>query len=242
MALVCAARLSLWCGALEEAERLIEEGMNLAHVHGIVALRVQGSMHLGCIRVQRGEPEAGLSLLTEGIPQYRGMGAPYALPSQLCFVADAYRQLGRVEEGLATVAEAVRLTETYANLWWAADVYRLKGEMLLTAAGQSTTRRSTGRSQSSAGRVTSASASSQYPVSHTQAEAEEWFHKALGIARQQEAKSLELRVVMSLSRLWHAQGKKVQAHQLLAEVYGWFTEGFDTTDLQEAQALLAALV
>ena len=60
--------------------------------------------------------------------------------------------------------------------------------------------------------------------------------------RQQEAKSLELRVVMSLSRLWHAQGKKIQAHQLLAEVYGWFTEGFDTTDLREAQALLAELV
>jgi hypothetical protein len=146
MALVCAARLYLWCGALEEAERLIEEGVSLAHVHGVVALRVQGSIHQGCICVQRGEPEAGLSLLTEGIPQYRGMGVLYALPSQLCFVADAYRQLGRVEEGLATVAEAVRLTETYANVWWAAEVYRLKGEMLLTAAGQSTTNHSTGRS------------------------------------------------------------------------------------------------
>jgi predicted ATPase len=66
-------------------------------------------------------------------------------------------------------------------------------------------------------------------------------HQALGIARQQEAKSLELRAVMSLSRLWHAQGKKTQAQQLLAEVYGWFTEGFDTTDLREARALLAAL-
>src|SRR5262245_9386959 len=71
---------------------------------------------------------------------------------------------------------------------------------------------------------------------------EEWLYKALGIARQQEAKSLELRVVMSLRRLWHAQRKKIQAHQLLAEVYDWFTEGFDTTDLREAQALLAALV
>jgi hypothetical protein len=140
------------------------------------------------------------------------------------------------------VAEAVRLTETYANVWWAAEVYRLKGEMLLTPASQSITKRGTGRSQSSAGRATSAGASSQYSVSHTQAEAEKWFHKALGIARQQEAKSLELRVVMSLSRLWYAQGKKSQALQLLAAVYGWFTEGFDTTDLREAQALLAELV
>ena len=86
MALVCAARLSLWCGALEEAERLIEEGMNLAHVHGIVALRVQGSMHLGCIRVQRGEPEAGLSLLTEGIPpvSWHGSAVCAALAALLC--------------------------------------------------------------------------------------------------------------------------------------------------------------
>jgi predicted ATPase len=142
--------------------------------------------------------------------------------------------LGRAEEGLATIAEAVHLMETSVNVWWAAEVYRLKGELLLTATGQSTTSRS-------AGRDTSAVASSQSPVSRTQAEAEECLHQALGIARQQEAKSLELRAVMSLSRLWHAQGKKTQAQQLLAEVYGWFTEGFDTTDLREAQALLAAL-
>ena len=241
MALWCASRLQLWCGALAEAEQLAAEEVSLAHEHGAVRFSVRGSIQQACIRVQRGEPEAGLLPLIEGLSQYRGLGAPDALPSHLCFVADAYRQLGRAEEGLATIAEAVLLTETSANVCWAAEVYRLKGELLLTATGQSTTSHSTGRSQSSAGRDTFAVASSQSPVSRTQAEAEESLHQALGIARQQEAKSLELRAVMSLSRLWHAQGKKTQAQQLLAEVYGWFTEGFDTTDLREARALLAAL-
>jgi predicted ATPase len=242
LACVRAAEVHLWCGALAEVERLVEEGRSLAREHGVALFSVQGGILQAYVRVQRGESEAGLSLLTEGVAQYRGLGAPDALPSHLCFVAEAYRQLGRVEEGLATVAEAVRLTETQADVWWAAEVYRLQGELLLMPTGQATTSRRVGHSQSRAGRDTSAGTSSQSPLSRTPAEAEERLHQALGIARQQEAKSLELRAVMSLSRLWHAQGKKTQAQLLLAEVYGWFTEGFDTTDLREAQALLAALV
>jgi predicted ATPase len=74
-----------------------------------------------------------------------------------------------------------------------------------------------------------------------EAEAEACFHRAINIARQQQAKSLELRAVMSLSRLWQSQGKKDEARQLLADIYGWFTEGFDTVDLKEAKALLDAL-
>jgi predicted ATPase len=81
----------------------------------------------------------------------------------------------------------------------------------------------------------------QFPTPHIQTEAEACFHKAIEIARQQEAKSLELRAVMSLSRLWQQQGKSVEARTLLAETYGWFTEGFDTKDLREAKALLDAL-
>src|SRR5262245_12002831 len=78
-------------------------------------------------------------------------------------------------------------------------------------------------------------------ASSIQKEAEECFKKAIEIARHQQAKSLELRAVMSLSRLWQQQGKKAEARQILAEIYGWFTEGFDTKDLQEAKALLEAL-
>ena len=94
---------------------------------------------------------------------------------------------------------------------WEAEVYRLRGVLLLRQTGT------------------------------PQAEAEAWLQRALDVARRQEAKSLELRAAMSLSRLWQQQGKRAEAHALLAPVYAWFTEGFDTADLQEAKALLAAL-
>ncbi len=81
----------------------------------------------------------------------------------------------------------------------------------------------------------------QGPESGVRKQAEEWFHKAIDIARRQEAKSLELRAVMSLSRLWQQQGKRDEAHQVLSEIYSWFTEGFDTADLQDAKALLDQL-
>ena len=94
---------------------------------------------------------------------------------------------------------------------WEAELYRLKGELLLTRS------------------------------SEHQAEAETCFQQALDVARRQQAKSLELRAAMSLARLWQQQGKRAEAHELLAPIYGWFTEGFDTADLQEAKALLEAL-
>jgi DNA-binding winged helix-turn-helix (wHTH) protein/tetratricopeptide (TPR) repeat protein len=241
MALACASRVHLWCGALMEAEQLAAETVSIALEHDIAGLGVQGRMQQACIRVQRGEPEAGLSPLLEDLSRYRGLGAPYALPSQLCFVADAYRQLGRVEEGLATVEEAIRLTETYANVWWAAEVYRLKGEILLAATGQTTVHRRGGRGPSRAGRTTSVAPGPGHPIFPPQAEAEACLHTALDIARQQEAKSLELRAAMSLSRLWQAQGKTTQARQVLATIYSWFTEGFDTRDMREARVLLARL-
>jgi tetratricopeptide (TPR) repeat protein len=241
MALACASRVHLWCGALVEAERLAAETVSLALEHGIAGLSVQGDMQQGCILVQRGEPEAGLSPLLEGLSRYRDLGAPYTLPSQLCFVADAYRQLGRVEEGLATVEEAIRLMETYANVWWAAEVYRLKGELLLVAMDQATTHRRGGCSLPSAGCTPSVAPGPGHSVWPPQAEAEACLHTALDIARQQEAKSLELRAAMSLSRLWQAQGKTTQARQVLATIYNWFTEGFDTRDMREARVLLARL-
>jgi predicted ATPase len=113
--------------------------------------------------------------------------------------------------------------------WWAAELYRLKGDLTPKKSGVRSpefevldTRRPT-------------------PSTHAEAKAEACFHKALDIARWQSARSLELRAVMSLSRLWQQQGKKAEARQMLAEIYGWFTEGFATKDLQEAKALLAEL-
>jgi predicted ATPase len=108
--------------------------------------------------------------------------------------------------------------EKTGNRFWEAEIYRLKGEMLLTLA-QGTERTPTAQNT----------------------EAEACFHQAIDVARRQQAKTLELRATTSLCRLWQAQGKGAEAHALLAEIYGWFTEGFDTADLIEAKALLQAL-
>ena len=116
------------------------------------------------------------------------------------------------EAGLTALAEALTLAETTGERWYEPELYRLKGELLLQQS------------------------------SDNQAETEASFHKALDIARSQQAKSFELRIATSLARLWHQQGKRQEAHDLLASVYNWFTEGFDTADLQEAKTLLEELV
>ena len=119
--------------------------------------------------------------------------------------------MGRTEEGLSALAEALAQVDKTGARLHEAELYRLKGELLLALS-----------------------------TDHD-AEAEACFHHALGVARRQQAKALELRAVTSLSRLWQQQGKRQEAHQLLAELYGWFTEGFDTKDLQEAKTLLEEL-
>ena len=119
--------------------------------------------------------------------------------------------LGHPEESLQALAEAYTLMEQQELRYWEAEVYRLRGVVLLRQPGT------------------------------PQAEAEAWSQRALDVARRQEAKSLELRAAMNLSRLWQQQGKPAEAPALLAPIYGWFTEGFDTADLQEAKALLDEL-
>jgi predicted ATPase len=114
-------------------------------------------------------------------------------------------------EGLTLLDEALALVHKTGEGWPEAELHRLKGELLLSLSADN------------------------------QVEAEGCFHQALATARRQQAKALELRAAMSLSRLWQQQGKRTEAHQLLAEIYGWFTEGFDTPDLQDAKALLEAL-
>src|SRR5262249_40004443 len=123
-------------------------------------------------------------------------------------ISDYLRHPG---DGLQALAEAHTLVEQQEERWWEAEIYRLRGVLLLRQ--------------------------SETP----QAEAEAWLQRALGVARRQEAKSLELRAAMSLGRLWQQQGKQTEAQALLAPIYGWFTEGFDTADLLEAKQLLEEL-
>jgi predicted ATPase len=129
----------------------------------------------------------------------------------LALLAEASGQAGQPEVGLRVLAEAVTLVTTTEARWWEAELHRLQGALQL-----------------------------QLPrPDSTQAEA--CFRQALDVARGQQAKSLELRAALSLSQLWHEQGKSAEAHSLLAPLYGWFTEGHETADLQAARAMLERL-
>ena len=147
---------------------------------------------------------------------WHATGAEVGRTYFLALLAEVYRKAGQIEEGRSVLAEALALVEKTGERFYEAEIYRLKGEMMFQSTGQ--------------GQGTGAE------------EAQACFLKSIEVACQQQAKSLELRAVTSLARLWQQQGKKVEARQLLAEIYGWFTEGFDTKDLQEAKALLAELI
>jgi predicted ATPase len=149
--------------------------------------------------------------MREGLVAYRATGARSLGHWFHALLAEACGRAGQVETGLRSLEEALEALQTTEDRCYEAEVYRLKGELLL---------------QQSAAR---------------QGEAEEHVQQALTVARRQEAKSLELRAATSLARLWQQQGKQAEAHALLAPVYGWFAEGFDTADLLEAKALLAEL-
>jgi predicted ATPase len=159
----------------------------------------------------QGQGEAGMAQVCQGIAAYRATEAPLLLAYYCTLLAEVSAHLGHPEDGLQALVEAHTLMEQQEERYWEAEVCRLRGVLLLRQTGT------------------------------PQAEAETWLQRALDIARRQEAKSLELRAAMSLSRLWQQQGKQAEAHALLAPIYGWFTEGFDTKDLQEAKVLLEAL-
>jgi predicted ATPase len=133
------------------------------------------------------------------------------LSDYLYLLVETSSQEAQPRERLHVLDEALTLVEKNEERWCKAELYRLKGALLLQQG------------------------------SDNQAEAERCFHQAIAIAQNQQAKSWELRAATSLARLWQQQGKRQEAHDLLAPVYGWFTEGFDTADLQDAKALLEAL-
>jgi predicted ATPase len=170
-----------------------------------------GAMLHGWALGHQGQAQEGIEQLTQGLRAYRDTASELLRPYFLALLADVRGTIGEPEAGLAVLAEALTLTDTTGQRWYAAELYRLKGALLLQQS------------------------------SSNQIEAEACFHHALDIARHQQAKSFELRASTSLSKLWQQQGKREEARQVLGDVYGWFTEGFTTADLQEAKALLDAL-
>ena len=152
-----------------------------------------------------------MAWVRQGIAARRATGAANIVPYLCTVLAEGCDHLGHPADGLQALDEAHTLVEQQEERWWEAEISRLRGVLLLRQPGT------------------------------PPAEAEAWLQRALDVACRQEAKSLELRAAMSLARLWQQQGKRTEARELLAPIYGWFTEGFDTADLQEAKALLEAL-
>jgi len=175
-------------------------------------LYVAGGTNLrGWALAMQGHGEEGMAQARQGIAAWRATGAATFVPYLCTVLAEVAAYLGPPEDALQALAEAHTLVEQQEERWWEAEVCRLRGVLLLRQSGI------------------------------PQAEAETWLQRALDVARRQEAKALELRAAMSLSRLWQQQGKRQEAYDLLAPIYHWFTEGFDTADLQDARALLAEL-
>jgi class 3 adenylate cyclase/DNA-binding winged helix-turn-helix (wHTH) protein/tetratricopeptide (TPR) repeat protein len=199
----------------------------LAQEHGFTRYLGRGMVMQGWGWVEQGAAEEGLEQLRQGIAVCRSVADEAGLPVFLASLAEACGRMGQPKAGLHELDEALTVAYKTQELRWEAELYRLKGELLLQASGLEL-HAGISRLHTNA------------TLSHC-CEVEALFQRALEVARRQQARSLELRVGTSLSRLWVSQGKAVQALQLLSGIYTCFTEGFDTHDLREAGTLLRAL-
>jgi TOMM system kinase/cyclase fusion protein len=188
-----------------------EAGVVIANEHGFPQFAAVGTTLRGWALVMQGQGEEGIAQIHQGLAALRATGTDLWRSYYLALLAEAYKKVDQVKEGLNTLAEALATVHHTGERFYEAELYRLKGELLLALA------------------------------TDNHREAETCFHRALDVARHQQAKSLELRAAMSLACLWQQQSKRAEARALLMPIYGWFTEGFDTTDLREAKALLEAL-
>jgi predicted ATPase len=188
--------------------------MKLGREQGFALLFTGGMILHGWSLTAQGQMEEGRRQMRQGMADWQAAGALSHRPYHLALLAEALAREGRIQEGLAALAEALAISAATGERFWEAELHRLQGELRLQHAGAESSARS---------------------------EAETCFRQSLAVARRQQAKSLELRAAMSLARLRRRQGQPAEGRQLLAETYGWFTEGGDTADLQEARALLEEL-
>ena len=208
---------------IPDTQARAEAALTLATEQGFPYWMAGGAILRGWALAVQGQAEEGISHMQQGLTAYGATGAKFCRPFWLAMLAEAYGQVGRADEGLRALDEALAHVDKTGERFWEAELHRLQGELLLIQGTEK------------------GSARTAAPERSIMAEAETCFVRALDIARRQQAKSWELRAATSLSRLWQHQGKREAAYDLLAPVYGWFTEGFDTADLQEAKALLEDL-
>ena len=207
-----AAILHLLCGGSDAVEEQVEAAMRLAIEHDLRQRKMMAAILRGWYLASHEQDEGGIIQMQQALTTYRASETTGYQEWFLALLAEAYGKHGRSIQGLEVIAEALTLIlHDEGSPCWNPELHRLKGILLLQQS------------------------------SDHQAEAEACFQHAIRIAQSQQAKSWELRAATSLARLWQQQGKRQEAHDLLAPAYNWFTEGFDTADLKDAKALLEEL-
>jgi predicted ATPase len=199
------------CGKHAAVTAQAQKIVALAEEKGSPLWKAGGIMNQGSVLTLAGRASDAIETLISGIAAWRTTGATNFSQLYLPRLARAHAELGQFEEAWRCIGEAATTVETTKGRWCEAEVHRVAGEIALKSPELDATK------------------------------AQAYFERALSVARAQQAKSWELRAATSMARLWRNQGKRDEAHDLLAPVYGWFTEGFDTLDLKEARALLDEL-
>jgi predicted ATPase len=211
LALTMTSLTLICCGNYTAASEQTDEAVALAGERGASYWKAYGVLHQGCVLAMTGNASNAVQTLASGITAFRSIGSTMIVPLYLVYLAKARADVGQVDDAWRCVDEALAMVETTKERWCEAEVHRIAGEVALMSPKPDV------------------------------AKAEACFDRALVVARAQQAKSWELRAAISIARLWRDQGKRRQAHDLLAPVYGWFSEGFDTLDLRRAKALLNEL-
>jgi class 3 adenylate cyclase/predicted ATPase len=201
----------LWSGNYVSAATVIEEVIALSNETGALLWNVAGKLNQGLLFALTNKANDAVQLISSTIAAWQSIGSKLGMPNCLSYLAKAYAEIDQLTDARRSIGEAITAVETTKQRLWEAEIHRISGEIALR------------------------------PPKQDAAEAQACFERALAVARRQQAKSWELRAAMSLARLWRDQGKVSEARELLAPVYGWFTEGFDTRDLKEAKELLEEL-
>jgi predicted ATPase len=201
----------IFCGNYTAVMAQAHERIVLAEEKGAQVWKAGVMVMQGRVFTATGKSSQGIEMLTAGITGYRSTGTTIYLPLFLSYLAEAHAETGQLNEAWHHIDEATTAVETTKERWVEAELNRMAGAIAMM---------------------------SPQPDA---AKAEAYYERALAVARQQQAKSWELRAAMSMARLWRDRGKRDEARDLLAPVYGWFTEGFDTLDLKEAKAVLDEL-
>jgi predicted ATPase len=199
------------CGNYAAATTLIDEFAALKDQTGSLFWAAWGMMQGGCVLALTDKVSDAVKTITSGVTAMRSTGTTMWMPLWLSYLARAHAELGQFDDAWRCIGDAMTAAETTKERWYEAEINRISGDFVLLSPDPDA------------------------------AKAEVCFERALAVAREQQAKSWELRAAMSMARLWRDQGKLQQARELLAPVYSWFTEGFNTRDLKEAKVLLDAL-